>query len=288
MAWPVFRTIALPNQVRFLVFLVCLSGCVTGCSPGAPREVPPPYQTFELRSEILNESRTINIYNSAPPESGIVPQTMVYMLDGGIHEDFPHIANTLDALVRSQQIEPIILVGIANTDRKRDLTFASSIPADLEIAPTSGGAENFRRFLREELKPEIARRFPAPATTAIIGESLAGLFIVDSFLREPQLFDRYIAIDPSLWWGKHQLIDQAESTLRQMNLESPKHLWLAASNATDILPFVERLAEILDLVKPNQLQWTYLPKANEKHSTIFRAVKEDALRTVLGPKRQKP
>ena len=41
------------------------------------------------------------------------------------------------------------------------------------------------------------------------GESLAGLFVVETLLLEPDLFDTYIALDPSLWWNDHKMLDGA-------------------------------------------------------------------------------
>lgn len=37
---------------------------------------------------------------------------VMYMPDGGIKEDFPHIANTMADLIRKGSIPPMILVGI--------------------------------------------------------------------------------------------------------------------------------------------------------------------------------
>ena len=52
----------------------------------------------------------------------------------------------------------------------------------------------------------------------IVGESAAGLFVVDTFFREPALFDNYIAMDPALWWNDHELVKQATKRLPAMDL----------------------------------------------------------------------
>src|SRR5690349_23301070 len=64
--------------------------------------------------------------------------------------------------------------------------------------PHVGGSAAFRRFFRDELMPTVERRYRTTSESSIIGESLAGLFIVETFLREPVVFDHYIAFDPSL------------------------------------------------------------------------------------------
>ncbi len=46
--------------------------------------------------------------------------------------------------------------------------------------------------------PQVRSRYHPTEETAIVGESLAGLFIVETFLLEPDLFDTYIAFSPSV------------------------------------------------------------------------------------------
>ncbi|MBK7769478.1 MAG: hypothetical protein IPI48_02800 [bacterium] len=62
-----------------------------------------------------------------------------------------------------------------------------------------GGSAAFRTFIRDELMPEIGKRYRGNGRTAIVGESAAGLFILETFFIEPTLFDTYIALSPSLW-----------------------------------------------------------------------------------------
>ena len=106
----------------------------------------------------------------------------MYIADGGIiDEDFPHIANTIAELMKTKKIPPIILVGIANTQRRRDLTGPTEVAKDKEIAPIVGGSEKFRAFIKEELFPEINKRYRTTNEKSIIGESLSGLFVVETF-----------------------------------------------------------------------------------------------------------
>ena len=64
-------------------------------------------ETFTVVSHGLAESRVINVY--APPgyASGVAALPVVYMLDGGMSEDFPHVAATLDSLIRRARIRRI-------------------------------------------------------------------------------------------------------------------------------------------------------------------------------------
>ncbi|MBK8673159.1 MAG: alpha/beta hydrolase, partial [Bacteroidetes bacterium] len=162
----------------------------------------------------VGETRNINVWTPPEYKTNTAPLPVMYMADGGIiEEDFPHVANTLAKLIKAKSIPPMILVGIANTQRRRDLTGPTEIEEDKAIAPIVGGSEKFRAFIKEELFPEINKRYRTTNEKSIIGESLSGLFVVETFFLEPDMFDNYIAVDPSLWWNNHYLVRTAKDHL---------------------------------------------------------------------------
>jgi predicted alpha/beta superfamily hydrolase len=159
-------------------------------------------ETFTIESKVLGETRRINVY--LPPgytESPASRVPVLYMPDGGLGEDFLHVAGLVQVSVGNQTMRPFLLVGIENTQRRRDMTGPTSNEDDKKIAPQVGGSLAFRQFIRNELMPEIRERYRTTSETAIVGESLAGLFVIETLLLEPDLFETYIAIDPSLWWN---------------------------------------------------------------------------------------
>lgn len=235
----------------------------------------PKYETFTLESKKVNETRVINVwlpleYNT----SDSLP--VLYMLDGGIQEDFPHVANTLAQLIHQKKIQPIILVGIENTQRRRDLTGETTVKTDKEIAPVVGGSVPFRAFINEELFAEINKKYKTTAKKGIIGESLAGLFITETFLLQPEMFDFYIAFDPSLWWNNKHLVKTANEQLNHFPT-TKKTFWFAGSGEKSIYKSTNKLAEILKTKNIQNLNWNYSPEKKEGHGTIFRTTKEKAL-----------
>jgi len=156
-------------------------------------------ETFTIESKALREVRRINIY--LPPAYAESPDRrlpVLYMPDGGVGEDFLHVAGLVQVSVGNGTMRPFVLVGIENTQRRRDLTGPTQSAEDKKIAPQVGGSAAFRQFIRSELMPVVNTRYRTTAETAIMGESLAGLFVVETFFVEPDLFDTYIAFDPSL------------------------------------------------------------------------------------------
>lgn len=236
----------------------------------------PKHDTFTITSKKVNETRVINVW--LPLEYGKSADSLpvLYMLDGGIQEDFPHVANTLAKLIQLKKIEPIILVGIENTQRRRDLTGETTVEEDKKIAPVVGGSTQFRAFIQDELFQEINSKYKTTAKKGIIGESLAGLFVTETLLLHPEMFDFYIAFDPSLWWNDKHLVKTANEHLNHFP-NKQKTFWFAGSGEKSIFKSTTKLAEILKLKNISNLNWNYSPEKKEDHSTIFRATKEKAI-----------
>jgi predicted alpha/beta superfamily hydrolase len=204
------------------------------------------------------------------------------MPDGGLGEDFLHVAGLIQVSVGNGTMRPFLLVGIENTERRRDMTGPTANAEDRKIAPRVGGSVPFRRFIRTELMPAVAARYRTTRETAIVGESLAGLFVVETLLREPDLFDTYIAFDPSLWWNDGTLLSDAGALLRARPL-SNKTLYFASSGEAQLADLTKRLSLTLEKERIAGLTWSYQPLPDEKHSTIYHPAALRAFRTVFAP-----
>jgi predicted alpha/beta superfamily hydrolase len=243
-------------------------------------------ETFTLPSKVMNETRRINVYRPPLPDSARdTPLPVLYMLDGGIKEDFLHIAGLVQVSVGNGTMRPLLLIGIENTERRRDMTGPTENPEDKKIAPRVGGSATFRAFIAKELMPEIARRYRVTDESAIIGESAAGLFIVETLFLEPALFDTYIAVDPSLWWNNEDLVKKAEPRLVKMKTVRAT-LFLTSSGDGNAKP-AEALADAMHKQAPKTLQFIYEPMPGEQHATIFHPAALRAFRTLFKPEEVK-
>jgi predicted alpha/beta superfamily hydrolase len=258
-----------------ILLMNVLAGVMLSCQETPLVDPIPAYEILKIDLKILNETRVITIWTPPSYAKSDNSFPVLYMPDGGIGEDFPHIANTISVLIDKGKITPLILVGIENTDRHRDLTGPSTVEAEAEIAPLSDGSSEFRKFIRTELFPEIESRYRVNNKKAIVGESLAGLFIVETFFLEPEMFDIYLAMDPAIYWNDHDLVRKAAERLNSFP-DRPVKLWFAGSDAWDIAEYTDKLAEIFKKEAPEQVTWSYLPQPKEHHNTIFRATKEKA------------
>ena len=268
------------NYLLLVIFISFFTNCKNS-NPPTYNDPIPKHETFTIDSKILNEKRIINVWTPKEYTTSKDSLTILYMPDGGTKEDFPHIANTLDSLINSKKIKPVILVGIENIQRRKDLSPVTENEEDKKIADVVGGSTEFRKFINDELFPEVDKRYRTKNEKGIIGESLAGLFIMETFLKQPNMFDYYIAIDPSLWWNDHKMLLNAKNDLVKFPTTTKK-LWFAGSGASDILPFTDDLKNILAQEKLPKLQWNYSPEPNEEHATIYRSTKNKALIWSIG------
>jgi len=237
-------------------------------------------ETFRLRSATLGEERVINVYLPPGYAESKTPLPVLYAHDGGMQEDFPHVAGAIDVSVKNAVIQPLVVVGIENTERRRDLVAETTVDEEKKVAPHAGGTDRFRRFLREELKPEIARRYRVSERSAIVGESFAGLFIVETLLQDPDLFDTYIAIDPSVWWNRRALVKSASERLGHWTAKG-KRFFVATADYAETQEAVATIMAAIREIAPASLAATHEPFPAEHHSTIFPVAEVRAYRALF-------
>lgn len=242
-------------------------------------------ETFTIDSKVMHEVRRINVFRPTVYGDSIKePLPVLYMPDGGMAEDFLHIAGLVEVGVSNGTMRPFMLVGIENTQRRRDTTGPTDNPEDRKIAPQVGGSATFRDFIREELMPAIKSRYRITSETAIVGESLAGLFVVETLLREPTLFDTYIAFDPSLWWNNGKLVSDAPSVLKARQLKG-KSLYIATSSNAGLADIAAKLNTAIKSTSSSGLDWHYLTMPAETHATIYHPAALQAFRILLKPRK---
>ena len=273
------------NQWISNILLTCSLTIALGSTAMAQVTVKPLVigESLELVSKTMQETRRINVVlPDAYRQDLSKAYPVIYMPDGGLAEDFLHIAGLMQVSIANGSMRPFILVGIENTVRRRDMTGPSESDLDKKTIPNLGGAEMYRRFLITELIPEIEQRYRTTQERALVGESLAGLFTLETLFQTPDVFQSYIAIDPSLWWNDEKLIaDFAKKLQSQPRLA--KNLFFASSGQLGMATAIQRFAQMLTTSKPEALNWTYEHFGKETHATIYHPAALVAFRTLFAP-----
>ena len=224
-------------------------------------------ETLSFHSEILQEVRILNIYLPVgyhPDSSATYP--VIYLLDGGVDEDFIHIAGLLQFATFPwvDMMPPSILVGIENVDRKRDFTYPSTVDLDTKDLPTSGHSQEFIDFIADELQPMVESRYRCNGKRMIIGQSLGGLLATEILLTRQEIFDKYLIVSPSTWWDDGLLLE------RKIELRAETIVFLAVGKEGEMMEKGARtLHELLVAAASNVDQVDFLYFGEQDHGNIL-------------------
>lgn len=221
-----------------------------------------------LKSKILNEDRTLNIYlplNFNKAKS----YPVIYLLDGSLNEDFIHVTGLVQFFNQMYAMPETIVIGIANIDRKRDFTFHTDLKDLQKDYPTTGHSDKFISFLEKELKPYIGTQFKV-ADTYLFGQSLGGLLATEILLKKPELFNNYFIISPSLWWDVESLLKSADQWLTKIP-DTKKFIYISVGKGEHPV-MVKDAEDLYDVLKKSgKKNWTveYKMMETDNHATIL-------------------
>lgn len=264
--------------------LALLAAVWVALSTAAPAQAPTPItigQSWRLASHTIGGERTVNVWTPPSYAEGDRRYPVIYLLDGGLTQDFQHIAGLAQLGALSWLTQEFIVVGVETVDRRRELAFPVEREAELRRQyPTAGESAVFRRYLTEEAKPFVEARYRTSGEDILLGESLAGLFVVETYLRQPAAFETYIAMDPSLWWDEGRLTGEAAALLARHGPER-RRLWLSIGRETsEQSVHVDRLVAALRARPAGTLDFRYEPRPNLTHATIYHPTTWEALQAL--------
>ncbi|MEL7689878.1 alpha/beta hydrolase [Citromicrobium bathyomarinum] len=217
------------------------------------------------------DERRINIY--VPSEYAGSEETaypVLYLIDGGLDQDFLHVVGTTALNALWGRSQPVIVVGIQTDDRRAELIGDKGNAQERKAFPTAGEAAKFRAFIRDKVKPLVEANYRTSGDDAVMGESLAGLFIAETWLVEPGLFDKYAAIDPSLWWHDIALGKSAAEVVKDGRERGP--ILLSFSNEG---PMTEKGTRLV--AEAGGETACLLPRNDLTHATAYHVLTPQAL-----------
>lgn len=227
-------------------------------------------ETLKVTSKVLGEERTILV--STPSSYSRSPSRfpVLYLTDGDSH--LLHTRATVDFLARNGLMPDLIVVGIANTERSRDLTPTRRTRPDgrLEDASNAGGAGRFLDFIEKELVPFVEARYRTAPYRVLAGHSLGGLFALTALTTRPGLFDAFVSVSPSLSWDGDVILRQTEAFLKERK-ELRAGLFVTMANEETGTPpptGMERLRTILQASAPAGLSWDLRLLPEEDHGSV--------------------
>lgn len=260
-----------------LVILSCLNG-----SAQAPFTLG---FADTVNSTILHEKRSVLIWTPDGVKKNKAASSerlpVLYVLDG--ENNFRSVAAMVERMISSGTVPPMIVVGIPNTNRGRDLT-PTTVTTGPDGISSSGGGEKFVAFLEQELPPYIGANYPASSYKLLMGHSLGGLMVIHTLVHHPALFNAYLSFDAALWWDDHAIVKEGLRAFENGQFEN-KTLFMSIANRmekgmdttgvqSDTTANTELIRANLELIHwvtqhpENKLRFQYAFYENETHGTV--------------------
>lgn len=234
-----------------------------------------------LVSKKLNETRRFLVH--LPPiyyHTWFQPAKypVLYVLDGESH--FTYLSGMLDYLSLCGKIPPMIVIGITNTNRNRDLTPTRATKdeegKEEDWLKYSGGNAVFLSYIKDELVPLIDSKYRTNGYKIFIGHSYGGITAINTLLTMPEVFNAYISIDPSMSWDDNILVKKFANRILKPGLDK-NMLYLAKANNLGFIKktdtsysHIEAINQtISDLETKNRsgLKWKSKYYENESHGS---------------------
>jgi len=197
-------------------------------------------EQFIFHSKSLQRDFLIQVAKPLKPQTSKVP--VIYILDGT--SLFPPVAYMMQAYGGFGDSAPAYVVGIGYPDQTLEQYFSlrtqdlmsgplpdsvKSMPDSFKAAAASGNGAGFAKFLLQELRPMIERRYPVdPHHSILAGHSLGAAFAAHVLLHDSGAFDDYLLCSPSVW-TQPQLLDKAST----FHAASPLKVFIGAGTRED-------------------------------------------------------
>ncbi|HEX4232117.1 MAG TPA: alpha/beta hydrolase-fold protein [Bryobacteraceae bacterium] len=192
-------------------------------------------RTHQIHSRFLRTNRDVIVY--LPPGYDDEPERrypVCYLQDGQNLFDAATafagnewgLDETAEELIRSGQMEAIIIVGIYNAGAKRINEYTHV----RDSRGRGGRARAYGQMLVRELLPLINsayRTLIGPQHTALGGSSLGGLLTLYLGLQHREIFGKLIVMSPSVWWARRDILNQ----VARLEAKTGQSIWLDVGTA---------------------------------------------------------
>jgi enterochelin esterase-like enzyme len=155
-----------------------------------------------LASKFLKRHVTIDCY--LPKNLLSLNDLSLLLINDGQDLEEMHFSRTLNQLLKENEIEPVLCIGIhTGSDRKNEYGTAKI----LDYEGRGAKAKAYNRFVLEELLPFIHVQYGIEQfkQRAFAGFSLGGLTAIDMVWNYPDIFSIAGVFSGSLWWRTKSL-----------------------------------------------------------------------------------
>jgi len=227
-----------------------------------------------LLSDILKQNRKLSIFLPEGYDAPNVKFPVIYVLDADGRDQ--HVVPTARFLFVNNKMPKAIIVGVFNIDRNHDF-----LPDSSQNATSGGGADNFVLFFKNELIPYVNKNYKTDSYNVLVGHSFGGVFAMHALLMDPDLFNAYIAIDPSFWYKNQMQVKSAQNEfLKAKNWN--KTIYITGREGGGMKDMgITSMEKVMENSAPKDLNWKVVAYSDEDHGSVpFKSV-YDGLRFIF-------
>ena len=242
----------------------------------------PAGERLPLASKVLGEERTLFVSLPDSYARGHGRYPVLYLTDA--ESQFAHARSTVNFLARAGAIPEMIVVGVVNTDRTRDLT-----PSHADItedgrttpAPTSGGADRFLDFFERELVPWTEATYRTAPFRVFAGYSAGGLFALHALRARPALFQGVLASSPWLIWDEGKELKELRTFFASDSVKTRALYFTLGNEGPPMQSALDTLAAALGPRPASLPRWGTRRYPEESHASAVLRSFYDGLRFVF-------
>jgi predicted alpha/beta superfamily hydrolase len=227
-----------------------------------------------VHSAVLNEDRNVYVFLPEGYSQSRNRYPVLYTLYNEA-ADYHFNTGVVAGLSRLERITPMITVAFDLGDGMRDLTPTRSP----DYGPTSGGAANFLKFIKEELIPFVEKNYRTAPERLFWSHSIGGLFGLYVLLKEPDVFQSMLVSSPFFIYDRRErYIIKNTKTFLESRKGQENFLYICVGSEPRLAPEIETFLEILEEAKAQGLKWKYVKMPEENHMSILARSLVESLR----------
>jgi predicted alpha/beta superfamily hydrolase len=234
-----------------------------------------------MHSTVLKEDRTLRIHLPRDYQASKSHYPVLFILDAeqGIH--FQRSVEILESLADREELPRLIIVGIENTNRLRDM---NAVTFEYDGQSIVGGSDKFLSFIQTEVIAFVDKNYRTSNFRILFGRSASAAFSIFAMVSAPGAFDAYIASSPS-FYVNNEIIRVRTRTYfaSKSSFDRIFFMNLGTDDSINRIEQTRSYAGLLDDIAPSEFKWELKVMHGEGHVPITSL--EDGLQMIFGEHR---